>query len=97
MNGRDDEAWLDTLLQRRLPPTLSDDGFRREVLRNLPPRERPALRAFILVLSWIAAALTLILPVGGDMVLLSSTDAGVFVVPACLATAVLWYLADRLM
>jgi hypothetical protein len=67
------------------------------VLRNLPPRERPALRAFILVLSWLAAGLTLILPVGGDAVLLSSMDAGQFAVPSCLATAVLWYLADRLM
>jgi hypothetical protein len=97
MNGRDDEAWLDSLLQRRLPPTLSDDGFRRDVLRTLPPRERPALRAFILVLSWLAAALTLILPVGGDAVLLSSMGAGQFAILSCLTTAVLWYLADRLM
>lgn len=37
------------------------------------------------------------LPVGGDTVLLSSMDAGLFAVPSCLATAVLWYLADRLM
>lgn len=41
MNGRDDEAWLDTLLQRRLPSKLSDDGFRRDVLRHLPPESGP--------------------------------------------------------
>lgn len=78
MNGRDDEVWLDTLLQR------------------LPPRERPVRRAFILGLTCLVAAATLLLPTGEGSVVLSSTDAGSLAVPCCLGTALLWYLVDRL-
>jgi hypothetical protein len=96
MNGRDDEAWLDTLLQRQLPSGLSDEGFREQLLQRLPPRERPVRRAVILGLTWLVAAATLLLPTG-EAGVLSTPDAGSLAVPCCLGTALLWYLADRLM
>ncbi|PTL80603.1 hypothetical protein [Vitiosangium sp. GDMCC 1.1324] len=96
MNGRDDEAWLDTLLQRQLPSGLSDDGFREQILLSLPPRERPARRAFGLGVTWLVAAATLLLPTGGGDVVLSSTGAGSLFVPCSLGTALLWYFVDRL-
>jgi hypothetical protein len=96
MNGRDDEVWLDMLLQRQLPSGPSDDGFREQLLQRLPPRERPARRAFGLGLTWLVAAATLLLPMGEGSLVLSSTDAGSLAVPCCLGTALLWYLVDRL-
>ncbi|MFY0569645.1 hypothetical protein ACN28E_38265 [Archangium lansingense] len=96
MNSRDDEVWLDTLLQRQLPSGPSDDGFREQILQRLPPRERPVRRAFGLGLTWLVAAITLLLPTGEGTVVLSSTDAGSLVVPCCLGTALVWYVVDRL-
>jgi len=96
MNGRDDEAWLDTLLQRQLPSGLANKGFQERVLRRLPPRERPARRAFALGVTWLVAAAALLLPSGGEAVVLSSTNAGSLVVPFSLGAALLWYLVDRL-
>ncbi|ATB30529.1 hypothetical protein [Melittangium boletus] len=96
MNGRDDEVWLDTLLERQLPSEPSDDGFRERVLRRLPPRERPLRRAFILGVTWLVAAGILLLPTGSGGVMISSLDTGSLVIPCSLGTALLWYLADRL-
>lgn len=95
MNSRDDEAWLDTLLQRQLPSGLSDDGFRQQLLRRLPPRERPVRRVFILGLSLLVAAATLWLTLG-EVEALSSGGVGELVVPCSLATALLWYIVDCL-
>jgi hypothetical protein len=95
MNGRDDEAWLDALLQRQLPSGLSDDGFREQLLLRLPPRERPVRRAFILGLSWLVAAATLWLTLG-EAEALSSDGVGDLTVPCCLGIALIWYLADCL-
>ncbi|QRK04483.1 hypothetical protein JQX13_30010 [Archangium violaceum] len=97
MNGRDEEAWLDTLLQRQLPSGLSDDGFRERVLQRLPPRARPWRRALILGVTWLVAGAALLLPTGGGSGVLSSSDAGSLVVPFSLGAALLWYLADRLL
>lgn len=97
MNGRDDEVWLDTLLQRQLPSGPSDDGFREEILQRLPPRERPARRTLGLGLTWVVAAvITLVLPTGGETQVLSSLYEGSLIVPCCLGTALLWYVVDRL-
>ncbi|WP_375766768.1 hypothetical protein NR798_34490 [Archangium gephyra] len=97
MNGHDDEVWLDTLLQRQLPTGPSDDGFREQLLQRLPPPERPARRVFGLGLTWLVAALILLLlPTGGDTVALSSMYAGNLIVPSCLGTALLWYVVDGL-
>ncbi len=97
MNGRDDEVWLDTLLQRQLPSGTSDEGFREQLLERLPPRERPVRRAFILGVTWVVAAVILILSTEeGRLVLASTTDTSGLVVPWCLATALSWYLVDRL-
>ena len=97
MNGRDDEVWLDTLLQRQLPSGTSDDGFREELLQRLPPRERPVRRAFGLGLTWlVAAVITLVLPTGGESMVLSTVYEGSLLVPCCLGTALLWYVVDRL-
>lgn len=96
MNGRDDEAWLDTLLQRQLPSGLSDDGFREQVLLRLPPRERRGRRAVFLGVTWLVSAAALLLPAGGGAgVLSASPDAGSLLVPCSLGAALLWYLADR--
>jgi hypothetical protein len=95
MNDRDDEAWLDTVLQRQLPSGLSDDGFQEQLLRRLPPRERPLRRALILGFSWLAAAVTLLLTTG-EAGALSSVAVPDLAVPCCLGTALLWYLADCL-
>jgi hypothetical protein len=95
MNGRDDEAWLDTLLQPQLPSGLSGDGFQEQLLGRLPPRERPVRRALILCLSWLAAAATLLLTTG-EAGVLSSAGVPDLAVPCCLGTALLWYLADCL-
>jgi|GEM_PF-2120183 len=97
MNGRDDEVWLDTLLQRQLPSGTSDDGFREQLLQRLPPRERPVRRAFGLGVTWGMAALTLLLlPTGEGSMVLSSMYAGNLMVPCCLGTALLWYVVDSL-
>ena len=95
MNVRDDEAWLDTLLQRQLPSGPSDDGFRARLLERLPPPERPRRRAFGLGLTWLVAALSLLLP-SGEGTLVFSSDTGNLLVPCCLGTALIWYLVDRL-
>jgi hypothetical protein len=92
MNGRDDDAWLDTLLQRQLPSVLSEAGFQERVQRGLPPRERPWLRAFALVLTG-GVALAALLGSSGEAVVLA-TEAGNWTVPCCLGTALVWYLAD---
>lgn len=94
MNGRDDEAWLDSLLQRQLPAALSDEGFQDRLQRRLPPRERPWLRAFALCLAWVVALAALLLLPSGEAVALA-TDAGDWLVPSCLGAALVWYLADR--
>ena len=65
-------------------------------MRRLPPRERPGRRAFALGVTWVVAAAALLLPSGGEAVVLSSTNAGSLVVPCSLGAALLWYLADRL-
>ncbi len=96
MNGRDDEVWLDALLQRQLPATLSEDGFREQVLRRLPPHARLWLRVLILGLSWGVAGLSLLIPVGGEAMLIASTDAGSMAIPSILGAALLWYFADHL-
>jgi anti-sigma factor RsiW len=95
MNGRDDEAWLDTLLQRQLPSSLSDEGFQQQLLQRLPPRERKARRVFILVVAWLVAAAALLLPTGGGELVVSSVEAGSALIPSCLGAALLWYLVDR--
>ncbi|AKJ05932.1 hypothetical protein ATI61_110322 [Archangium gephyra] len=95
MNVRDDEAWLDTLLQRQLPSGPSDDGFREQLLERLPPPERPKRRAFGLGLTWLVAALSLLLP-SGEGHLVFSSDTGSLLVPCCLGTALIWYVVDRL-
>jgi hypothetical protein len=96
MNVRDDEAWLDTLLQRQLPSGPSDDGFREQLLERLPPRPRPLRRAFGLGLAWLVGALVLLLPSGEGTGVFAS-DVGSLLVPCCLGTALIWYLVDSLM
>ncbi|WP_224369626.1 hypothetical protein [Hyalangium versicolor] len=91
MNNRNDEAWLDTLLQRQLPTGLSDDGFREQLLRRLPPRKRPVRRALILGLTWVLAAVPLLLTTG-DTGTLMLVEAGSLLIPCSLGTALLWYL-----
>jgi hypothetical protein len=95
MNVRDDEAWLDTMLQRQLPTGPSDDGFREQLLGRLPPSERPLRRVLGLGLTWLVAALSLLLP-SGEGNLVFSSDTGGLLVPCCLGTALIWYLVDRL-
>ncbi len=93
MNGHDDEAWIQSMLQRRPPSELSDGGFQHRVLQRLPPRERPVRRLLALGVTWgVTAAFSLL-----------SWDAGVLssggvspVVPFSLGTALLWYLGDAL-
>lgn len=97
MNGRDDEAWLDTLLQRQLPARLSDEGFQVQLLQRLPQRERKGRRVFILGVAWLLAAAALLLPTGGGHLVISSVETGSALVPSCLGAALLWYLADRWM
>lgn len=97
MNGRDDEVWLDTLLQRQLPSGPSDDGFREQLLERLPPPERPMRRVFGLGLTWLVGALSLLLlPTGEESMVLSSMYAGNLAVPCCLGTVLIWYVVDRL-
>lgn len=97
MNGRDDEVWLDTLLQRQLPSGPGDDGFREDILQRLPPRERPVRRAFGLGLAWlVAVVITLLLPTGEQPLVLASLHEGNLIVPCCLGTALVWYVVDRL-
>ncbi|WNG59760.1 hypothetical protein F0U59_37360 [Archangium gephyra] len=95
MNVRDDEAWLDTLLQRQLPTGPTDDGFREQILQRLPPPERPVRRVFGLVLTWLVGVLSLLLP-SGEGTLVFSSDTSSLLVPCCLGTALIWYLVDRL-
>ena len=96
MNGRDDEVWLDTLLQRQLPSGPSDDGFREQLLQRLPPRERPMRRALGLGVTWLVALASVLFPMGEGIGVLSSTDTGSLLVPCCLGTALIWYLVDCL-
>ena len=94
MNGHDDEAWIQSMLQRRPPSELSESGFQHRVLQRLPRRERPARRLLALGATWGVTAVFSLL----------SLDAGVFsssggmspVVPFSLGTALLWYLVDAL-
>jgi hypothetical protein len=95
MTGRDEEAWLDSLLQRQAPSSLAERGFREQILRRLPPPERPWLRAFFLGLS-VLLALAVLLASSGEAVLAAEgAREESFLIPSCLGTALLWYLADR--
>ena len=97
MNGQDDEAWLDTMLQRQLPSELADDDFQARLLRRLPPRERPGLRALGLAVTWVVA-LAALMGTSGDTVVASvATETGNLVVPFSLGAALIWYVADRLL
>jgi hypothetical protein len=95
MNGRDDEAWLDTLLQRQLPSEFADDDFQSQLLRRLPPRERPGLRALCLAVTWVVALAALLIPSGDAVVASAAAETGNLVVPFSLGAALLWYVADR--
>jgi hypothetical protein len=95
MTGRDDEAWLDSLLQRQDPSSLAGTGFREQILRRLPPRERPWLRAFLLGLSCLLALALLLLSSDGPVLAAEGTGEPSFFIPCCLGTALLWYLADH--
>ena len=96
MTGRDDEAWLDSLLQGQGPSGLAEAGFRERILRRLPPPERPWLRAFLLGLSWLLAlAVLLLLPSGEVMLAAEGQGEQRLLIPFCLGTALLWYLADH--
>jgi hypothetical protein len=95
MTGRDDEAWIDSLLQRQLPPGPAEEAFQARVLRRLPPRERPGPRAFTLGLSWVLALAVLFLPWGGAELAAQGVGEQSLLIPCCLGTALLWYLADR--
>lgn len=94
MNGRDDEVWLDTLLQRSLSPGPSEDTFSERVLERLPPRPRPVRRALLLGVTGLAAAGALLLPELGGAGAVSVPDTQALLVPSILGTALLWYLAD---
>ena len=94
MNARDDDAWLDAMLQRQLPPGPSDDGFREHLLARLPPPERPWRRALGLGLTWLVAGVCLLWTLGENPgVLSASTDS--LLVPSCLGVALLWYLVEH--
>jgi ferric-dicitrate binding protein FerR (iron transport regulator) len=97
MNGHDDEAWLDTLLQRQPPSELADDDFQRQLLRRLPPRERPVLRALGLLVIWMVGLAVLMMLSGETVVASAAAETGSLVVPFSLGTALLWYVADRLL
>ncbi len=96
MNGHDDEAWLDTMLQRQLPSEPADD-FLEELQRRLPPRERPGLRVLCLAIAW-GVALAVLMMLSGEAVVASvAAETGNLVVPFSLGTALLWYVADGLL
>ena len=93
MNGHEDEARLDAMLQRRLPPELPEDGFPLQVLDRLPPRERPWLRAFLLCVTWVVALVVLVL---SSAVGAAAAETGNnHVVAFSLVAALVWYVADR--
>ncbi len=93
MNERKQEEWLDTLLQHPLPPQLGDDeGFQVRLLRRLPARERPWLRALVLGASWALAALALLWALAGPR--LSDAEPGAPLAAFCLGPALLWYLVE---
>jgi hypothetical protein len=94
MNRHDDEAWLDSLLQRQLPSGLPDDGFQERLLQRLPRRPRPVLRLLILGATFVVAAIVPLL--SSDAGALFSTGTADIAVPFSLGTALLWYLADCL-
>jgi hypothetical protein len=96
MNGHPDEARLDAMLQRRLPPELPGDGFPLQVLDRLPPRERPWLRAFCLCLTWVVA-LAVLLSSDDAALGAAAAETGSLVVPSSLVTVLVWYVADRLL
>jgi hypothetical protein len=95
MNGHEDEAWLDTLLQRQLPSELANDDFQKQLLRRLPSRWRPELHALALVVVW-GLAFAALLMVSGDTVVASVAETHNLIVPSCLGTALLWYVVDCL-
>jgi hypothetical protein len=94
MNGHDDEAWIQSMLQRRPPSELSDGGFQHRVLQRLPRRERPAMRLVALATTWGMTAVASL--VSWDAGVFSSSGAVPPVVPFSLGTALLWYLVDAL-
>ncbi len=98
MNGPGDEAWLTTMLQRKLPPELPEDGFSLQVLDRLPPRERPWRRGLLLCATWAVALVVLLLTAGDSGVgSAMAGETGTLVVPFSLGTALVWYVADRLL
>ncbi|WP_309890443.1 hypothetical protein [Archangium sp.] len=98
MNGHEDEAWLDSMLQRRLPPELPEEGFPLQVLDRLPPPERPWLRAFLLCVTWLVALAVLLLSLADSAVGAAAAEAGNHhVVAFSLGAALVWYVADRLL
>jgi hypothetical protein len=98
MNGHEDEAWLDSMLQRRLPPELPEEGFPLQVLDRLPPPERPWLRAFLLCVTCVVALAVLLLSLADSAVGAATAETGnTLVVPFSLGAALVWYVADRLL
>lgn len=97
MNDRDEEAWLDSLLQRQGLARLPDEGFQARVLQRLPPRERRGRRALVLCLSGVVAAGALLLPEAVGAGVMSASRTHELVVPFSLATALLWYVMDLLL
>jgi len=97
MNGHEEEAWLDSMLQRRLPPELPEEGFPLQVLDRLPPRERPWLRAFLLCVTWGVALVVLLLSSEDTAVGAAVETGNNLVVPFSLGAALVWYVADRLL
>ncbi len=97
MNGHEDEAWLDSMLQRRLPPELPEEGFPLQVLDRLPPPERPWLRAFLLCVTCVVALAVLLLSLAEPAVGAAAATGTPPVVPFSLGTALVWYVADRLL
>jgi hypothetical protein len=98
MNGHEDEAWLDSMLQRRLPPELPEEGFPLLVLDRLPPRERPLLRAFLLCVTWVVALVVLVLSLADTAVGAAAVETGNHhVVVSSLGAALVWYVADWLL
>lgn len=94
MNGHDDEAWLQSMLQRRPPSELPEGGFQHRVLQRLPRRERPAMRLLALGATWGMTAAFSLLPWGAG-VFASSWEVSP-VVPFSLGTVLLWYVVDAL-
>lgn len=91
MSTPHDDPWLDSMLQRRLPSALSEEGFSLRVLEQLPQRPSRTRRALTLGAIW-GAALTapwLTAAVAGWR---TAMPVGDITLPVCLGTTLLWYL-----